>query len=217
VQIGAFTDGIGFELFLAALALAVAARSPQGLKARLGLGPIRLPRSALALLVVGMLSLSYALDGVLTVFDLPHSDAIDQLEFSLSGARGRALSVAILSYALIPGIAEELLCRGLLQRGLQVRYGPGAAILGAALFFGALHVDPVYSLLAAVLGMYLGAVAYLAGSVRASILCHAVNNTAAVLGAALAPDFASAAPLSLLAAGAFSLGALRYAHHRMSA
>jgi membrane protease YdiL (CAAX protease family) len=164
-----------------------------------------------------MLSLSYALDSALAAFDLPQGNAIDQLESSLSGARGRALSVALLSYALIPGIAEELLCRGLLQRGLQARYGPGAAILGASLFFGALHVDPVYSLLAAVLGVYLGSVAYLAGSVRASILCHAVNNTAAVLGAAFAPDFGSAAPLTWVAAGIFSLGALRYAHRRMSA
>jgi membrane protease YdiL (CAAX protease family) len=210
-----FGDGLGFELFLALLALAIAARSPQGLTTRLGLGPSCLPWSVLVLLVVGMLSLSYALDGVVNVFELPHSDAIDQLESRLSGTHGRALSVALLQLALVPGVAEELLCRGLVQRGLQVRYGPATAIVLASLFFGALHMDPVYSLLAAVLGLYLGAIAYLAGSVRASIVCHAANNTAAVLGAAVAPEFGSGTPLGFAAAGAFSLWALHYAHHRV--
>ena len=211
-----FTDGLGFELFLGLLALAIAARSPQGLTARLGLGPSRLPWSLLALLVVGMLSLSFALDGASKVFELPHSDAIEQLESRLSGTRGPALTVALLSFALVPGVAEELLCRGLVQRGLQVRFGPATAIVLAALFFGALHMDPVYSFLAAALGLYLGAIAYLAGSVRASITCHAVNNAAAVLGAAAAPEFGPVAPIGFVVAGIFSLGALRYAQHRMN-
>ena len=38
---GDFTDGLGFELFLALLALAIAARSPQGLTERLVMSFIR--------------------------------------------------------------------------------------------------------------------------------------------------------------------------------
>jgi len=212
---GEFTKGLGFELLLALLALAVASRSPQGLTTRLGLGPSRLPWSVLLLLVVGMLSLSYAIDGVLSIFELPRGTAIDQLESRLSKTHGRALGVALLQFALLPGIAEELLCRGLVQRGLQDRYRPAIAIVLASLFFGALHMDPVYSLLATILGLYLGTIAYLARSVRASIICHAANNAAAVLGAALAPALVPAIPLGLVAAGAFSLGALYYAHRRV--
>ena len=37
---------------------------------------------------------------------------------------------------------EELLCRGLVQRGLQPLLGPVAAVSIAALLFGALHGNP---------------------------------------------------------------------------
>jgi len=77
----------------------------------------------------------------------------------LAGIRGRSLALALLSFALVPGVAEELLCRGLLQRGLEVRYGATAAIVLASLFFGAIHLDPIYSCVAAVLGLYLGGIA----------------------------------------------------------
>ena len=213
---GDFSGGLGFELFLALLALAVATRSPRGLTARLGLGPSRLPWSILALLVVGMVSLSYALDGISSLFDLSHGSAIDQLESSLSGIRGRSLSVALLSFALVPGIAEELFFRGLVQRGFQARVRPAIAIVLASLFFGALHMDPIYSILTAVLGLYLGAVAYLAGSVRASIACHATNNAIAVLGTALAPELVPFTLLAILAATTVSIGALRYTQYRLN-
>jgi membrane protease YdiL (CAAX protease family) len=66
------------------------------------------------------------------------------------------------------------------QRGLERRLPAGLAIGLAALVFGGLHLDPIHAVFAAVLGLHLGAAAWLAGSVRASILCHVVNNLAAV-------------------------------------
>jgi membrane protease YdiL (CAAX protease family) len=89
---------------------------------------------------------------------------------------------------LAPGIAEELLCRGLVQRWLEPRLGGALAVLAGGLFFGALHVDPVHAGLAAVLGVYLGAIALRTGSVRAPIACHVLNNTVAVVSAARLPE-----------------------------
>jgi membrane protease YdiL (CAAX protease family) len=119
-----------------------------------------------------------------------------------------------LGFALVPGIAEELLCRGLVQRGLQARYGPIPAIALASVFFGALHLDPVHSVFAAILGLYLGATAYLARSVRASMGCHVANNAAAVLGAAIAPNSGPMPTASLIIAAAFSLGVLGWIWRR---
>jgi membrane protease YdiL (CAAX protease family) len=215
---GRFGDTLGFEIFLAMLALAFAVRSPLGVTARLGLGPSGLSRGRLALLALGTLALSYSLDGVYRLIESPDSGVLFQFESELAGARGGTLAFALLSFALVPGIAEELLCRGLVQRGLQARYGPISAILLASIFFGALHIDPIHSVFAAILGLYLGAIAYLAGSVRASMGCHIANNTAAVLGAAIIPEVGPM-PAASLAAAAFSLGVLGWIwrHHQPTA
>jgi len=212
-----FADELGFGVFLAMLALALAARSPLGLSARLGLGPSRFSWGVLALVVLGTLSLSFALDGVYRIFASQENSIVSRFEAELAGIRGRALAFALLSFALAPGVAEELLCRGLLQRGLQARYGAVTAILLASLFFGALHLDPIYSLLAAVLGLYLGSIAYLAGSVRPSIACHVVNNAVAVVGASVIPEFGRAATLWIALAGVISLGVLGGLWHRLGA
>ena len=211
---GRFVEVLGFEIFLAMLALAFAVRSPLGVTARLGLGPSGLSRGTLALLVLGTLALSYALDGVYRLIEPPNSGVLFEFESELAGARGETLAFALLSFALVPGIAEELLCRGLVQRGLHARYSPISAILLASVFFGALHMDPIHSAFAAILGLYLGAVAYLAGRVRASMGCHIANNTAAVLGAAVIPGVGPMPAVSL-AATAFSLGVLGWVwrHH----
>jgi membrane protease YdiL (CAAX protease family) len=203
-----FGETLGFETFLAMLALAFAARSPLGIRDRLGLGPSELSRGALALLALGTLALSYSLDGIYRLIETPDGGVLFQFESELAGARGGTLAFALLSFALLPGFAEEILCRGLVQRGLQPRCGPIPAILLASLFFGALHVDPIHSAFAAILGLYLGAIAYLAGSVRASMGCHVVNNSAAVLGAAITPGSGPMPTPSLVIAAVFSLGVL---------
>jgi membrane protease YdiL (CAAX protease family) len=168
------------ELFLGLAALAGGMLSKRGAVARLDLGPIRLPRSLLALLVLGMLGLSHGLDGLIEVLDLRERSALAGFDDALANARGGTLWLALLGIGVAPGIAEELLCRGLVQRGLVPILGVAPAIGVAALFFGALHLEPVHAGFAAVLGLYLGVAAQLGGSVRAAILCHVINNLVAV-------------------------------------
>jgi membrane protease YdiL (CAAX protease family) len=179
---------LGLELFLACLAIGGALASRRPLRTRLGLGPGRLPTRSLALLVVGTLALSQALDGVLELTGLRERSALADLEVVLAGASGPGLALALLGVGLAPGVCEELLCRGLLQRGLETRLGAAPAVVIAALVFGALHLEPVHAVFATFLGLWLGATALLAGSVRAPILCHAVNNLVAVGLAARLPD-----------------------------
>jgi membrane protease YdiL (CAAX protease family) len=127
-----------------------------------------------------MLALSHALDGVLEMSGLREHSALAELPVRLEGARGRTLVLALMGLGLAPGIAEELLCRGLVQRGLLERLGPVRAIGAGALLFGALHLEPVHAAFAGVLGAYLGVVAWWSDSTRAAILCHAVNNLVSV-------------------------------------
>jgi membrane protease YdiL (CAAX protease family) len=179
---------LGVEVMLGAFAFAAAHLSREPALGRLGMAAGRLPWSLLALLVIGMLALSHALDGILELSGLREHSALAELPGRLEGARGGTLLLVLLALGVAPGFAEELLCRGLVQRGLHPRLGPVRAIGAGALLFGALHLEPVHAAFAMVLGAYLGVVAWWADSIRAAIGCHVVNNLASVgLAATLGP------------------------------
>jgi membrane protease YdiL (CAAX protease family) len=198
---------IQLEGALALLALAGGLASRRRLSERLGLSRGRLSPAALGALVVGTLGLSHGLDGVLTLTGLREGSALAQLDALVSAARGANVWVFVLALGIAPGIAEELLCRGLVQRGLEQRIGTPAALVTAAALFGALHVEPIHAAFAAALGLYLGVAAALADSVRASMLCHAANNLVAVLALAFAPRLQGAASPAGTAVG-FAVAAL---------
>ncbi|MEE8475499.1 MAG: type II CAAX endopeptidase family protein [Myxococcota bacterium] len=166
---------------------------------RLGLGPGRLTASDLGFLVLGGLALSFSLDVLLNLTDLHDQSVLAELNRALRGIRGGTLLLALIGLGVAPGIAEELLCRGLIQRGLTDRVGVPAAIALAAVAFGVIHLEVIHGTVAAVLGVYFGLAAHLAGSIRAAILCHTSNNLAAVMLTAAAPDvgFSPAASLAL--------------------
>lgn len=147
---------------------------------RLGLrrGQLRLP--ALALLVLGVLFVSFAADSFLRLEGLRDQGTLARFDRAVSNARGPSLLMVSLTLALAPALAEEIFFRGLVQRGLVARLGPAFAIPLTALAFAAVHGDWTHAAAAFPLGLYLGVVAHLAGSIRASILCHAVNNLSAV-------------------------------------
>jgi membrane protease YdiL (CAAX protease family) len=189
-------DSLGLEIFLAAVALAGASLSRTPLRRRLGLGPSRISARLLATLVVGAVGVSHGLDGVIELLGLREKSSLASFDFTLAGARGSALVLALIGIGLAPAIAEELLCRGLVQRGLLARFRPVVAIPLASAFFGALHVDPVHAVFASLLGLYLGLAAYLAGSTRAAIACHAANNLLAVVVVARWPQLELADPVS---------------------
>ena len=192
-------QGLGTEILLLCVALAGASLGSAPLASRLGLGPGALALRWQALLVLGTVAASHGLDGVLELSGLGSDGALAQIDAALAGVRGRALWLALLGVGLAPGISEELLCRGLVQRGLATRLGPALAILLGALFFGALHGERVHAVFASALGLYLGAAAQLAGSVRVAIACHATNNLLAVAVAALVPGAPLVTPASTAA------------------
>jgi membrane protease YdiL (CAAX protease family) len=199
-------DSLGLEIFLAGIALAGASLSGAPLRRRLGLGPSRISARLLAMLVVGALGVSHGLDGTIELLGLREKSSLASFDTTLAGARGGALVLALLGIGIAPAIAEELLCRGLVQRGLLARFRPLVAIPLASAFFGALHVDPVHAIFASLLGLYLGLAAYIAGSTRTAIACHAANNLLAVVVVACWPQLELADPRST--AAGFVLAAL---------
>ncbi len=94
---------------------------------------------------------------------------------------GGGLLVAVIVFAVIPGICEEILFRGFVLRGLLRRLTPGRAILWTAVLFGAFHFDLYRLFPTMALGAVLGWTAWITGSLWPAILLHAANNTLAVL------------------------------------
>ncbi len=178
---------LAIEVAIAAVACGAAWLLPGPASERLGLLPGRIPARQVALLVLATLALSHALDALLEATGLRAHSALADIGALLSGLRSRDLALALLALVVAPGIAEELLCRGLVQRALAGRVGSGIAVGSSSLLFASLHGEPVHAGFALVLGLHLGAVAWWTGSTRAAIACHVANNLAALLLAALDP------------------------------
>jgi membrane protease YdiL (CAAX protease family) len=88
--------------------------------------------------------------------------------------------------SLAAGLGEEMLFRGLLQSWLASHtsevFGPFIGLTVASIVFGLCHwVTPLYALLAALVGAYLGWLFILTGNLAAPIVCHAAYDFVALL------------------------------------
>ncbi|NDY96869.1 type II CAAX prenyl endopeptidase Rce1 family protein [Wenzhouxiangella limi] len=79
----------------------------------------------------------------------------------------------LLMVALLAGVGEELLFRGVIQGGLDGVIGPWPALALASLLFGAMHaLSRAYFVLATVMGLYMGLVYLWTGNLLIPILIH---------------------------------------------
>lgn len=126
---------------------------------------------------------------------------------------------------LLPGIGEEIYCRGILGRGLVGRHGVVVGVVATSLLFGAMHLEPVQATSAFVLGLGLHGLFLVTRSLPTAVVLHTLNNFSAFLvmryaahlhipGLTAAPDDAIEHTPSWLLAAAFAavlvLGLLLY-------
>lgn len=164
------------------------------------LGPLRT-----AALVVGTIGLSQLLNALLSETGLRQQSVLEEIDCSISNAFGGEYALLLVLFAIGPGIAEEILFRGLILRSVAGVSGSAWALLSSSLLFSLAHPDLAQSVAAAVLGLYLGAIALKGDSIRACVVCHIANNVAALLwvsDACPATGLTSALMLAASAAGA---------------
>ncbi len=93
------------------------------------------------------------------------------------------LAIIILIVAVIPGIAEEFLFRGIVQQQLQkILKNHHYAILLSAALFAFFHFQFYGFMPRIALGMLFGYVFYWSGNIRYPVIMHITNNLAGVLG-----------------------------------
>jgi membrane protease YdiL (CAAX protease family) len=179
----ALWGGVAGQLLWALVAVGAAAILPgRSVADRLGLGRGRLGQAKLALALVGFLALSNGVHGATVWLGLLEGTTLAEIDRVVRETGPTHPLLVWLAIGLAPALGEELLFRGFLLRWLATRLAGPAAVLGSAALFGVAHLDAVHGVAAFLLGAYLGAIAWRARSVRAAMLCHAVNNTLALLG-----------------------------------
>ena len=82
---------------------------------------------------------------------------------------------------VLPGLGEEIYCRGFMGRGLVARYGVLLGSIATSLLFGAMHLEPVQATSAFVLGLGLHYLFLLTRSLPTAVVLHTLNNFSAFL------------------------------------
>lgn len=125
-----------------------------------------------------------------------------------SADTGHLSAITILSFvlvgSLVAGVAEEIAFRGYMQRPLERRHGPVAAILVTGVAFGLAHGDHSYWSLASMpyymaVGAVYGTMTYLTDSVVPALALHAIGDALdgllAVSGGSAARSSGGTAPV----------------------
>lgn len=109
---------------------------------------------------------------------------VEVLQLPIKGdVIGILISLFIIGF--VAGICEEVLFRGVIQRGFE-RYGVKKAIIITALLFGLMHLDFQRLFGTFLLGILIGFIVYRTNSLYGGIFTHFTNNSVAVLLSAYA-------------------------------
>ncbi len=165
------------ELALLAVALATPLIAALPLRAALGLEH-GAPVSVFAAAAVGTILLGPLGDTLMSALSA-HFPSLGMGTVDALRGIAQKLPLALLwpAFALAPGLAEELLFRGVLQRSVA----PGVFAVGlSGVGFALFHVDPVHVAGVLPLGLFLAWVGQRA-STRVTVLAHVLNNSFALL------------------------------------
>ena len=96
--------------------------------------------------------------------------------------------VSLAVIAVLPGLCEELVIRGVLLPALLARLAPSLAVGASAFFFAVMHADPYRFLFTFTIGALLGALRVRTGSLWPPVIAHVTLNTLTFLVAPLVDD-----------------------------
>lgn len=193
------------QIVFAVMGMAAAHFSNEPWRQRLGLGEGRLPMWSWPLLLIGTPMIGVLGAMLTSPFGGEQSEHLQLFEkiFVFHSAGKLVLLLGLVS--LLPGIAEEILFRGFLQRRLLQRLPAVFAIAICSIFFAAAHMDPMHALGVLPLGIWLGFVAWRADSIWPAIFGHIGNNGSAIILSKVMGSGATAQPLPPMAMALFGV------------
>ena len=124
--------------------------------------------------------------------------AEDYNEFLMSVSLDGNVILSTLIVVVLAPINEELIYRGIiLRKSTKAFTAIVPIILVQAILFGVMHMNPVQSAYAVIIGVFFGFIAYKYKSIIPSIFAHVLNNGVATLAGYL-PEGARTLPLYLV-------------------
>jgi len=207
---------LGFVAMVGGAAV-IASRSGLGLRAQIALGTLLLALPAVAVLAIRpafrpsvrgahissrTAGLSIALGAALWLASaglmevqslvLPpppeYLDAFRAIHAALAPKGPLDALVSVLVIAVLPGVCEELVVRGVFLPSVSRAVGPALAVAASALLFAAIHLDVYRFLFTLTLGLVFGVLRVRTGSLWPSVLAHTALNTLTFLIAPLVDD-----------------------------
>ncbi|MFO0624319.1 MAG: CPBP family intramembrane glutamic endopeptidase [Polyangiales bacterium] len=202
---GILLAGLVSSLAGAGVAVGAASLSPEGIRARLRLvAAPRVPGLALAasLTLLGTGALSTA---VTRALHLENRGTLPLIRAALRAPSPAMLALSVLIIGVAAGAGEELFFRGYLLTRLARRWRPWVGNAVVALLFALMHLDPVHSSFAFLVGLALGWVSLRARSIWPTVLAHIANNTLSVVGTATETGEDHAPLLALFVGGPLAM------------
>ncbi|MGO8752011.1 MAG: lysostaphin resistance A-like protein [Thermoguttaceae bacterium] len=175
---------IGSELTFGLVAILAGLLSPVPWRSRLALRSPEMSCREFLAVIAGAVGISLMLAAALGLLEVRTPMTVGS-GGSLAGFGRDHILVALAATALLPGVAEELFCRGYVQTRLCERWGPGVGILWTSFLFGLCHMSLWHGAAAAAFGLYVGYVTLWTRSILPAIAAHVVYN-AVVTGLAIA-------------------------------
>lgn len=131
-----------------------------------------------SLLFLGLIGINLAYDLVI----LGDRYSQPEMQIFIDGARTGIIPsfIIIMAIVVVAPIAEEILFRGQLQPAVEKRFGPWPAIIGPAILFGAVHLQPWAAPPLIIAGIFLGWLRWKTGSLLAPITFHIIMNALAM-------------------------------------
>lgn len=172
---------IAFGTVLLALpALAALVARPPAWRAALGPGVVAHRTAALSTLLgaalwVGSIGLM-EMQSLVSPPPPAYLDAFRAIHHALAprGPLDTLVSLAVI--AILPGLCEELVVRGVLLPSLVRPMGAAGAVVGSAFLFAAMHADPYRFLFTLTVGLVLGVLRLRTGSLWPPIFAHVTLN-----------------------------------------
>lgn len=116
---------------------------------------------------------------------IPYSqDQIDWRKNLLGSGSESPFWLVFMTVAVLPGICEEVLFRGLIQPAFMKKLGKHAGIILTSILFAAIHVSLQNFIPLFLLGLFLGVLSYRTGSFLFAAVAHIIVNGLAVIAAA---------------------------------
>jgi len=142
----------------------------------LGYGAILMVVVQPVIIYLGYLNSLFPIPDVLSEMQMSQYEMIENFLTSEG-----VLLFGLFHIALVPSFCEEVLFRGYILRAFEKSWGIIAGVVVSGIIFGMFHLQLGNILPLATLGILLGLMTWLSGSIWPAVLAHFINNGSAVV------------------------------------